>query len=182
MSYFKVIKINDVQQKIVDECLSLEVSAIELNDKTSELVKKDLLDGKTVYYNTVDGSISVDLSKKELETFISIKKQEVYLKLKENLIKLNTGESLIDMIFYIDATMELFNAGYIITDKNREEKYIEIIETGDESLIELLEEYLNTKDEIQKIKWYKTQYNKNLKKLKELDENSEEFEKFIKII
>ena len=182
MSYFKVIETNGIHQKIFGECSSSTVSSIQLNDITSELVKNDLLNGKAVYYNTVDESISVDLSKKELETFNSFKKQEAYLKLKENLLHLNNNESLIDMIFYIDATMQLFNAGYIITDQNREEKYIEIIETGDDMLIELLEEYLNTKDEISKIKWHKTQYNKNIKKLREIDENSEEFEKFIKII
>ncbi len=182
MSYFKVIETKGVQQRILGECLSSTVSSIKLNDITSELVKKDLLDGKTVFYNTVDGSISVDLNEKELEVFSSIKKQEIQHKIKQKFLSVNNNESLIDMIFYIDATMTLFDAGYIITDKNREEKYIEIIETGDEMLIELLEEYLNVKDEISKIKWHKTQYNKNIKKLKELDENSEEFEKFIKTI
>ena len=182
MGYFKVIETKGAQKRIFSECLKLDDSSIELNDKTSELVKKDLLNGKTVFYNTIDGSISVDLNEKELEVFSSIKKQEIHHKIKQKLLSVINNESLIDMIFYIDATMTLFDAGYIISDKNREEKYIEIIETGDEMLIELLEEYLNTKDEIQKIKWQKNQFNKNIKKLKELDEDSKEFEKFIKTI
>ena len=43
---------------------------------------------------------------------------------------------------------DLASAGYFITDSNREEKYLEILETGDEKLIQKLEDYLNYKDEI----------------------------------
>jgi hypothetical protein len=41
--------------------------------------------------------------------------------------------------------------GYFITNENREEKYLEILETGDEKLIQKLEDYLNYKDEIESI-------------------------------
>jgi hypothetical protein len=44
----------------------------------------------------------------------------------------------------------LINAGIVITDENREEKYIEILETEDEDLINNLEKYLICKDEIQR--------------------------------
>ena len=43
---------------------------------------------------------------------------------------------------------DLASAGYFITNSNREEKYLEILETGDEKLIQKLEDYLNYKDEI----------------------------------
>ena len=42
-------------------------------------------------------------------------------------------------------------AGFAITNNNREEKYLEILETGDEDLISKLEDYLNYKDEIERI-------------------------------
>lgn len=44
---------------------------------------------------------------------------------------------------------DLANAGYFITNENREEKYLAILETGDEKLIAKLEDYLNYKDEIE---------------------------------
>jgi len=44
---------------------------------------------------------------------------------------------------------DLANAGYFITNDNREEKYLEILETGDEKLVAKLEDYLNYKDEIE---------------------------------
>jgi chromatin segregation and condensation protein Rec8/ScpA/Scc1 (kleisin family) len=45
----------------------------------------------------------------------------------------------------------MVNAGYAITNENREEKYLEILETGDEKLIAKLEDYLNYKDEIEAV-------------------------------
>lgn len=46
---------------------------------------------------------------------------------------------------------DLINAGYAITNENREEKYLEILETGNEKLIAKLEDYLNYKDEIETV-------------------------------
>lgn len=46
---------------------------------------------------------------------------------------------------------DMINAGYAITADNREEKYLEILETGDEDLIGKLEDYLNYKDEIERV-------------------------------
>jgi len=42
----------------------------------------------------------------------------------------------------------LASYGYFITNENREEKYLEIINTGDEDLIAALEEYLDAYDSI----------------------------------
>jgi hypothetical protein len=46
---------------------------------------------------------------------------------------------------------DLASNGYFITNENREEKYLEILETGDEKLIAKLEDYLNYKDEIEAV-------------------------------
>lgn len=43
---------------------------------------------------------------------------------------------------------ELANLGIFITDSNREEKYIEILELEDDNLIDVLERYLLCRDEI----------------------------------
>jgi len=52
---------------------------------------------------------------------------------------------------FIVLNNDLANAGYFITNENREEKYLEILETGNEKLISKLEDYLNYKDEIEAI-------------------------------
>lgn len=46
---------------------------------------------------------------------------------------------------------ELASRGYFITDGNREETYISILETGDGALIQMLEDYLNSRDEIDRV-------------------------------
>lgn len=51
---------------------------------------------------------------------------------------------------FMSINNELIEAGYAITSKNREQKYIEVIETGNIELIATLEKYLNAKDEIEK--------------------------------
>jgi hypothetical protein len=52
---------------------------------------------------------------------------------------------------FIILNNDLSNAGYFITNENREEKYLEILETGNEKLISKLEDYLNYKDEIEAV-------------------------------
>ncbi|WP_120405531.1 hypothetical protein [Halobacteriovorax sp. BALOs_7] len=46
---------------------------------------------------------------------------------------------------------ELCDKGFFITAENRESKYLEILETGNEELIQKLEDYLNTKDQIERV-------------------------------
>lgn len=55
---------------------------------------------------------------------------------------------------------DLINAGYAITNENREEKYLQILETGDEKLISKLEDYLNYKDEIEKVAQLERKFSK----------------------
>ncbi len=74
----------------------------------------------------------------------------------------------------------LASKGFFITDENREEVYIQIINSGDEKVIEHLEKYLNLLDRISVPNY---QYNsylefeeavkdaKTLGELKELEEN-----------
>jgi hypothetical protein len=46
---------------------------------------------------------------------------------------------------------ELADKGFFITEENREAKYLAILETGDEKLIQKLEDYLNYRDEISRV-------------------------------
>lgn len=55
------------------------------------------------------------------------------------------------MYGFVILNNDLCANGYFITNQNREEKYLEILETGDEKLISKLEDYLNYKDEIESV-------------------------------
>lgn len=172
MQKFKTIKVDDDTLRIISQ--GENENSIELSDQQSILVNKDLSENKVVLYNITNKMISVKKADDDNLGFSGVKK-EVYLNLKEKFLKFNDIETMTDTILYVDALLTLADAGYFITDQNREEKYIEIIETEDENLIELLETYLNIKDDIAKIKFNKKQFKINIDKLKSLDENSKEF-------
>lgn len=59
---------------------------------------------------------------------------------------------------FIILNNDLSNAGYFITNENREEKYLEILETGDEKLIAKLEDYLNYRDEIDTVAYFERKF------------------------
>lgn len=74
---------------------------------------------------------------------------------------------IVDFITYMEIAFELADNGYFITDQNKEEKYLEILETGDEHLIDLLEDFLNMKDKINKIKFIKAEFDKKVESILE---------------
>lgn len=53
----------------------------------------------------------------------------------------------------------LESKGYFITDENREEKYLEVINSGDEKALEVLSEYLDSLDEFNAIDDAYSKYN-----------------------
>ena len=61
---------------------------------------------------------------------------------------------------------DLANAGYFITNDNREEKYLAILETGNEELITKLEDYLNYKDEIESVAHLERKFSRFKKDIK----------------
>jgi hypothetical protein len=73
--------------------------------------------------------------------------------------------TLIDFISFMLLNNEFISKGIIITDSNKEECYIKIIETGDENLINNLEKYLTLKDNIKKIEKNKDEYSSIINQL-----------------
>ena len=56
---------------------------------------------------------------------------------------------------FIIANNKLIEKGYVITDENKDKKFLEIVETEDDELISDLERYLYSKDYISPIyNWY----------------------------
>lgn len=81
---------------------------------------------------------------------------------------------LMDIVKFMILTNEFMSKGIFITDDNREECYIKIIEMGEESLIEKLEDYLNMKDSINVIQSKKEEYQKIITQLQELEDKNDE--------
>lgn len=82
---------------------------------------------------------------------------------------------LVDFVSYIMINNKFLNKGIVITDDAKEESYIKIIETGDESLIADLEKYIELRDSIKLIEAQKNEYTEIINKLKRVaDPNNAE--------
>lgn len=80
---------------------------------------------------------------------------------------------LIDFVTFMSLNNMFLEKGIIITDNNREESYIKVIETGDEKLIAALEKYLLLKDDIKVLEGKKDEYNDIIHKLQSLSDKND---------
>ncbi len=78
--------------------------------------------------------------------------------------------TLLDFITFMQLNNSFAAKGIFITEKNKEEKYIEIIETGDETLITELEKYIILLDNIKVIQKKKDEYSGIIEQLKHLND------------
>jgi len=76
--------------------------------------------------------------------------------------------TLLDFIKLMMLNNKFLDKGIVITDDNKEECYIKIIEMGDDSLIDDLEYYINLKDSIKEIEKKKTEYHNVIHQIKQL--------------
>ena len=82
--------------------------------------------------------------------------------------------NLINFISIMLINNKFMSKGIFITDDNKEECYIKIIELGDESLINDLEKFITLKDEIREIEKKKEEYDIIIDKLKRLSNKNDE--------
>ena len=75
---------------------------------------------------------------------------------------------LLDFVSFLVLNNKFSSKGYFITDDNREENYIKIIETGDIELINDLEKYINLRDSLKELENKKNEFYDIVDKLKNL--------------
>lgn len=81
---------------------------------------------------------------------------------------------LVDFVTLMMLNNKFLSKGIAITDDNKEECYIKIIELNDESLIGDLERFINLKDEIKLIEEKKNEYTSVINKLQLLSNPNDE--------
>jgi len=89
----------------------------------------------------------ITISEDEVDD-LDIYKKVTMQKINKKLSYFMTKLSSLDILSFTVINNELASKGYVITNDNREEQYIKIIETDDEKLIDKLEEYLIILDKV----------------------------------
>jgi hypothetical protein len=77
-----------------------------------------------------------------------VEKRKAIFEIRNKISYSTATISALDLYGFHSLYSSLLSRGYNISDENREEKYLEIINTGDEELLKLLEDYIEVKDGI----------------------------------
>jgi len=151
-SYNKITDVTVKQEGFeVDEELYKETTSIELWQFVQEL-----LTNNDVKY---DSSITEELTKVDIiqTSYGPLKVDQLHAiaDAKRKLLMRVNPVSIYKFVKLMLLNNQLADAGYFITDENREEKYLDIVNTGEATLISLLESYLEIRDSIkQETYWY----------------------------
>jgi predicted transcriptional regulator len=165
----KKININSEElSKYPDKYIKIE------NEEDAKTIQDALELGKEVIirdnkWEIKDFKRKYGISAKDRNKMRILNKAEEYYK-----VRVNKG-SLLDYLYYIDINNELNSKGFFITDSNKEEKFLEILETGDDRLIDLLEEFLILKDQLSALKNARQIFVGIVEKLKETSEDDIEY-------
>jgi hypothetical protein len=153
-SYWRVV---NVQQNTLDNQATTEERVLRLSFMTGRLMTEALLAGKSVHIPK-SGLKTTEVLPGEFDVIDLAETDELQEARNAAIIKVRmlvTPElskiSGFALYGFIVLNNDLSANGYFITNENREEKYLEILETGDERLIQKLEDYLNYKDELEAV-------------------------------
>lgn len=150
-SYWEV---NGVTQNTLST-QDLESHYLKLSAVSGEIIKKALQEGDAVriYKPLIANEViptEIKIIRNDETNLESV--QNAYIKRVRMLVNPELA-SVSGLTYYgfMCLNNELADKGFFITESNREAKYLSILETGDEKLIEMLEEYLNYRDEISRV-------------------------------
>lgn len=168
-------KVNNVFQNTMDNLADKNEQLLKLSYMAHQQIQAAILAGKTVHIPKAslrsvevlpgDFNIVDPADDNELEA----SKNASIVKIRMLITPVLTKISGLTLYGFMVLNNDLANAGYFITNSNREEKYLEILETGDEKLIAKLEDYLNYKDEIENVAFLERQFADLRKQLKSAD-------------
>lgn len=164
-------KVTNLIQNTMDSLADKNEKLLRLSYMANQQIKEALSAGKAVHIPKALRSVEVlpgdyniiDAAKEdELTAF----KDAVVIKARMLVTPILTKISGFALYGFTVLNNDLASAGYFITNDNREEKYLAILETGDEKLIAKLEDYLNYKDEIENVAYLERMFSAFRKDIK----------------
>lgn len=147
--------VTNVTKNSLDNLANRDEKYLKLSYVTYKLISDALMAGKTVRITKhlrTDEVLPFEfevLDSSETQDPLAAAKDSSIVKVRM-LVTPEIGKTAGLVLYsFIILNNDLSSRGYFITDKNREEQYLAILETGDEELIAKLEQYLNYRDELE---------------------------------
>lgn len=127
----------------------------QISASTAETIIEPLRKGLlvTVKKDTIENNDPIqieDFKIVELSNFQTKKSMEL-ARVQMRFSAFVSSSSILEHFAYFSSAILLSERGFMITDSNREEKYLEIINEGDEYLLKTLEDYLEARDNLAKL-------------------------------
>ena len=149
-------KVTNLTKNTLDNLANREEKVLKLSYMSYQLMKEALMEGKAVHVQKTLRTDEVLPGEFEVMDFeksdpLGEARDAAVTKVRMLVTPELSKISGFAMYGFIILNNDLAANGYFITNENREEKYLEILETGDEKLIAKLEDYLNYKDEIEAV-------------------------------
>jgi len=146
----RLVNLSFVSYKIISNAiLSNTLAFIQHKLMTNEVMPWEVIIGDSITIDNVkDSSIA------KIRTFLTPE------------ISKASGLSLYG---FMVLNNELVAKGFAIYEENREEVYLKILETGDDKLITKLEDYLNYKDEIDRVSQLERQFSNAIHEIQDSD-------------
>jgi len=178
--YYRVLSVFDSEYYDFNKRDHLRLNnmaAIKIKDglRNNKIVKilKDIKIKNEVMIRHIIIEDKVEMNELETLKFIHLSN------FRENVNHAQANVYGIQMYEYININNYLNDKGYFIHDDNKEETYLEILETSDEALIDKLEVYLNARDDISRASTLERFYAKFYNEMKEA-ESTEDVEKIVR--
>jgi len=158
-------KVTNVTKNTFDNLVNNNEKLLKLSYVSHKIIQEALLANKTVHITKnmmADEVLPFEIQVKDASSEDPLKMAKEHNLAKVRMLVTPDLSKIAGLTLYGFTILnnDLINAGYAITNENREEKYLQILETGDEKLISKLEDYLNYKDEIETVSHLERKFSK----------------------
>lgn len=148
--------VTNLQPMTFEQLKEKEETALPLSFMASKMIKDAVLNGKSVFItkHLMDREVhpgEFEILDPEQFDSIPMARKSALIKARMIVTPEITKYAGLALYSFIVLNNDLSQRGFFITNDNREEKYLEILETGDGELMQKLEDYLNYKDEIERV-------------------------------
>jgi len=138
-----------VKYDFIDVISYDKIIIFSLDEYKKQVLKAKIDALESGKYNSID-----DIDDEDLKNEYIFEKKKNYLLqeiLNRSFPKFNMYD-ILNLIDYLNHWSYLFSKGFVITDENKEDIFIEIIEKDDDKLLEVLEKYLESKENFDQYK------------------------------